>query len=246
MRTVRKGITEVHNPDGSVSYTVSDCRAQPGHEGMYGCHHFRHCDSDKKAQKYIMLATLDKDEMSGTVNFDHDVDDLYDDFRQYLKARGRKDTDLPTNSDNNMLTSWFHNDSSEAERMLNDAQEEGVLPKLKTSEKLGDDIRNCVKSGIKVDVVADRVIGLKTDDDVTNETDIWMTANGIPTKDYDGEAPITLMVEDGKYESDAANAMRKSASPLKALHEDSVTIDPEDLESAGYASLQGRHATLVE
>ena len=99
-----------------------------------------------------------------------------------------------------------------------------------------------MKNGIKVDVVADRMVGLKTDEDVERETDVWMTANKIPMKDYEGEAPITMVVCEGKSEAEAANAVRKTADPVKTIKgQGAMMIDPDDLESIGYVSMQGRH-----
>lgn len=237
MKQVRKGITR--NADGSL--TVSNCRAQPGHEGMYGCHHFRHCESDKEAQKYITMMTVHKNEYMGTVDFDRDVEDLNDSFRQYMISRGYKEDDLPVGSENPMLVSWFHNDASKAERFLNDAQNEGVLPKMRVSEELGDAIRDCVKTGVKVEVVADRVVGLKTDEDTMRETDVWMTANKITMRGLKGDAPITLMVDSGKDEGNAASEFRRNSTPAGQVH---LTGEQrEDFEkNVGYACLQGRHA----
>ena len=237
------GITKTVGPDGKPSFSVSPCRAKPGHEGRYGCNHYRHASSIKAAKRDIALMTTQEEAMDGTINFGKDLQDLSDDLRQYLKSRGYKEEDLPDSSDQPIITSWFHNNPKEAEKFLNDAQEEGIIPKLKVSEELGGEIRNCMKNGIKVDVVADRMVGLKTDEDVERETDVWMTANKIPMKDYEGEAPITMVVCEGKSEAEAANAVRKTADPVKTIKgQGAMVIDPDDLESIGYVSMQGRHA----
>lgn len=224
----------MRNADGSLS--AGPCRAKPGNEGTGRCKHFKHVTSKKQAEQYISMMTTHADAMQ-IVDFSRDVNSMSDNLSQYLQKRGFNPDDLPTDTEVPIMTSWFHNDSAKAEKFLREAQEEGVLPKITTSKEFSAAIASSVNSGIKVEVCADRVVGLKTPADVNRDTDVWMTANKVSMKSISGEAPLMLMVDEGKSEREAANNVRDkyTGEPANEMSD----ARREDFATAGYACLHG-------
>lgn len=227
----------MRNADGSLS--AGPCRAKPGNEGTGKCKHFMHVKTKKGAEQYISMMTTHADTMQ-VVDFARDVNSMSDDLAQYLQKRGFKPDDLPTDTDVPIMSSWFHNDSAKAEKFLREAQEEGVLPKITTSREFSSAIASFMNSGVKVEVCADRIVGLKTQADVNHETDVWMTANKVSMRSIGGEAPLTLMVDEGKSEREAAGNVRAKYVEKPAVEMSEARR--EDFETAGYACLHGELA----
>lgn len=225
----------MRNADGTLS--AGPCRAKK--PGTGNCPHGWHAGDMKEAQRFITNMTMHPG-LLDAVDVNRDLDSMPDKLHDYLVARGIAEEDLPDGDAGVSIRSrWFHNDPEKAERYLQEAQDEGVLPKIRAVESVRASVAALVESGVKVSASADRVI-LKTPEQEARETDVWNVANGIPTKSIEGEAPVTLMVAEGKQEGLAASEMRRTYVEDKflAMSQDRA----EDLANAEYASLIGHVA----
>jgi hypothetical protein len=215
----------------------SICRAK--HPGSGRCNHFAHVKNAASAQKYIVLHQLQPDLMK-VVNYDKDVNSLHESVKDYMSDRGVDVEYTPTEDGVNIIDTWFNGDRKLAERILGEAQEEGVIPKIKASDTVRTDIHDLTVAGVKVEVDGDRFAGMNPEADVSLDTDVWMTANGLSHKMIDGEAPVTLMVAEGAEEAHASDKIRSNWSKDQSL--DSLISEERrsDFEHAGYASLHGQ------
>lgn len=232
--SMRIGITK--NTDGTLS--AGPCKAKPGNEGTGRCHHFMHAGSRKEAERFISSAAMHPG-LVDAVDVSRDLTSMPDALQDYLVRRGVSPEDLP-DGDVSIKSRWFHNDSSKAGKYLQEAQDEGVLPKIKAVESVRKSVTELVSAGVRVTASADRVL-LKTPEEEARETDVWMVANGIDAgRPLEGEPPVTLMVAEGKQEMAAAAGMRSAYvqdSPLVMSEERAA-----DLANADYASLAGHGA----
>lgn len=234
MATRRWGITV--DKDGNIHPSI--CRAKPGNEGTRGCHHFFHVANKKEAENYVKFMALHKND-AGIVDYSKDVNSLYDGLKTYIINHGGNDKDLPEGSNAPILQSWFRGDAKKASGILSEAQDSNAIPKIKTTKTMRNDIRNLIASGIKVEVTGNRYIGLGTEKSSEMDTDVWMTANEISMKSYDGEAPVSIMVAGGSDEMNAASKVRSK------FVEDETIVSKEmhdDFKKAGYVSLIGHRS----
>lgn len=232
MATRRWGIAI--DKDGNIHPGI--CRAKPGNEGTRGCHHFFHVANKKEAEDYVTLMATHRND-TNIVNYSADVNPIAERLRTYMMKHGDRN-DLPDDPSQPILQSWFHNDQKKAKAIIDEAQSSKAIPVMKTTKTVKSDIQKLVSSGVKVEVTANRFTGLDTKRTSELDTDVWMTANDIPTKQYKGEAPVTLMVSDGAEEAHAAAKVRSKYVDEKPgvsneLHEDFM-------HNAGYVSLM-RH-----
>lgn len=228
---MRIGITK--NVDGTLS--AGPCKAKPGNEGTGRCHHFMHARSRKEAERFISNAVMHPG-LVNAVDVNRDLANMPDTLRDYLVKRGADPDDLP-DGDVSIKSRWFHNNSKKASEYLKEAQDEGVLPKIRAVESVRKSVASLVDSGIRVTASADRVL-LKTPEEEARETDVWMVANGIDVRQpLEGDAPVTLMVAEGKQELEAATGMRSTY-----VQDSSLVMSEErakDLANAEYVSLVG-------
>lgn len=227
----RIGIIE--NADGTFS--ASPCRAKDVNRGRGRCKHFKHVSSKDEANQYISIMTTHKDDM-GNVDVDmNDIAQIGDKFHDYLEDRGYK---APTNADSSILMSWFHGDTAKASKMLLEAQNEGIIPHVQMRKSLASDVNNLISSDIGVTVVSGRYIGLTTPEEDKLNTDVMMLANGITSKQFSGEPPVTLMVASGDGDKSASSNVR-STFVNKNRVEMSSERKKDFADNAGYACLHG-------
>lgn len=246
-------------PDGTMHTSI--CRAKKPGTGR--CHHFAHVRNAETAQSYIALHQLQPDLMK-VVNYDRDVTSLNGSIRDYLDERGIKieydpsDKTHDKNAHASILESWFHGDRKLAKRVLGDAQESGVIPKIRVADSVRTDVSKLVSDGVGVRVEGNRFSGMSPESDVKLDSDVWMVANGI-NEEYvvnnDDEnvedAPVMIMVAEGTGESSAISNVRSGwtsenhyAVPVGA-HEETDADDAPSIEDIGYASLHGKTVSEI-
>jgi hypothetical protein len=233
MTTRRWGLTI--GADGMMHTSI--CRAKKPGTGR--CHHFTHVRDAETAQRYITLHQMQPD-LTKIVNYDRDVKSINGAIRDYLEDRGIKIEYAPDDENVSVIDSWFHGDRKLAKKILGDAQESGVIPKIEAAKSVREDVGDLVRDGVKIRVEGDRFTGMNPDKDSDLDSDVWMTANGITSRFLDGDAPVTIMVADGKDENAAISNVRSNWS--NDSEDDNLLSEKrkKDFATAGYASLHGR------
>jgi hypothetical protein len=188
--------------------------------------------SSKEAKAYIIYLNKNKDYLK-TINFEKDSYSIREDMRRFLiENRGFNPEDLGDFQDSDMKHAWFHDDDKEFIESMKSVSDSN-LRQFKASPNLTKSAKQLVDSDVKIEVVADRVIGLKNDNSA--DTEIWMAINGISQKNkLDGEPSVYIMVDPTEGDHTTAESMRTHYVPEnKPMDEDERLA----FSKCGYASI---------
>jgi hypothetical protein len=218
----------IHNADGTFSTTV--CRAK--HPGAGRCPHFDHRANSKEAKAYISYLNKHKDEFTA-VDFNRDSYSISESMRSFMIDKMGFDADQLDDVDTDDIKhAWFHDDEDAYTQTMSEAAD-GPLSSFKAQPSLIAGARKLVDNGVKIEVVADRVLGMK--DDTSSDTSIWMGINGIDGRQPDGEPVVSIMVDPNNDEQHASASMRSNYVPK---YDAMSTDEANAFKELGYASIR--------
>ena len=221
----RMGITK--NADGT--YSTSICRAKIGNEGKFGCHHFAHRDNANSSKQLIVFLEAHKEEFKNT-DVNNDSMSISESYKAWLVDNKNMDQDKLDSTDN--VLEWFDGDVDKMRETMSEMTESNFTV-LKANADIVNDVSRIADDGVKIEVIADRTIGLKESYD--SDSSIWKKANGIKDEHLDGEAPVTILVGESQGELKSSDTIRRTYEHPKIK----MSIDEaKEFSKLGYASIR--------